>query len=31
MLEKILTLRGLPPPPWSARLSFGMDAISRMP
>jgi hypothetical protein len=30
-LEMILTLRGLPPPPWKARVSFGMDAVSRMP
>jgi hypothetical protein len=30
-LERILTLRGLPPPPWRARVSFGMDAVSRMP
>jgi hypothetical protein len=30
-LESMLTLRGLPPPPWNARLSLGMDAISRMP
>lgn len=30
-LEKIIHLRGLPPPPWKARLSFGMDAVSRMP
>jgi hypothetical protein len=30
-LEKILSLRGLPPPPWKARVSFGMDAVSRMP
>jgi hypothetical protein len=30
-LEKILTLKGLPPPPWKARVSFGMDAVSRMP
>jgi Tfp pilus assembly protein PilZ len=30
-LEELLTLRGLPPPPWSARVSFGMQAISRMP
>jgi len=31
LLEKILTLRGLPPPPWQARVSFGMEAVSRMP
>ncbi|MGA9525926.1 MAG: PilZ domain-containing protein [Myxococcaceae bacterium] len=30
-LEKIVQLKGLPPPPWRARLSFGMDAVSRMP
>lgn len=30
-LERILALRGLPPPPWKARVSFGMDAVSRMP
>ena len=30
-LEHILMLRGLPPPPWKARVSFGMDAVSRMP
>ena len=30
-LEKIVHLNGLPPPPWRARLSFGMDAVSRMP
>lgn len=30
-LEKILNLRGLPPAPWKARVSFGMDAVSRMP
>jgi hypothetical protein len=30
-LKKILTLRGLPPAPWKARVSFGMDAVSRMP
>lgn len=31
LLEKILTLRGLPPPPWQAHVSFGMEAVSRMP
>ena len=31
MLEKVLTLRGLPPAPWVARVSFGMEAVSRMP
>ncbi len=30
-LERIIQLNGLPPPPWRARLSFGMDAVSRMP
>ncbi|MBX5484766.1 MAG: PilZ domain-containing protein [Myxococcaceae bacterium] len=30
-LEKIIHLKALPPPPWRARLSFGMDAVSRMP
>jgi PilZ domain-containing protein len=30
-LEQVLRLRGLPPPPWRARLSFGMDAVARMP
>lgn len=30
-LEEILRLRGLPPPPWRAKVSFGMDAVSRMP
>jgi hypothetical protein len=30
-LEKILHLHGLPPPPWRARVSFGLDAVSRMP
>jgi Tfp pilus assembly protein PilZ len=30
-LQKILTFRGLPPPPWKAQISFGMDAVSRMP
>ena len=30
-LERILSLHGLPPPPWRARISFGMDAVSRMP
>ncbi|MGQ0508682.1 MAG: PilZ domain-containing protein [Myxococcaceae bacterium] len=30
-LEKLLQLKGLPPPPWKARVSFGMDAVSRMP
>lgn len=30
-LERIMTFRGLPPPPWKAKISFGMDAVSRMP
>lgn len=30
-LEKIIHLKSLPPPPWRARLSFGMDAVTRMP
>lgn len=30
-LEKILHLKGLPPPPWHARVSFGLEAVSRMP
>jgi hypothetical protein len=30
-LARILNLRGLPPPPWKARVAFGMDAVSRMP
>ena len=30
-LGEVLALRGLPAPPWKARLSFGMDAVSRMP
>ena len=30
-LERIVSLRGLPPPPWQARVSFGLDAVSRMP
>jgi hypothetical protein len=30
-LDTILQLKGLPPPPWKARLAFGMDAVSRMP
>ncbi len=31
LLEKLLVLSTLPPPPWKAEVSFGMDAISRMP
>ncbi|MBS1148648.1 MAG: type pilus assembly PilZ [Myxococcaceae bacterium] len=30
-LQQILTFRGLPPPPWKATISFGMNAVSRMP
>jgi hypothetical protein len=30
-LQRILTLRGLPPPPWKARVSFGLEAVERMP
>jgi hypothetical protein len=30
-LQRILELRGLPPPPWKARVSFGLDAVTRMP
>ncbi len=30
-LEHILHLKALPPPPWRARLSLGMDAVARMP
>jgi hypothetical protein len=30
-LERIVQLKGLPPPPWRARLSFGLDAVSRLP
>jgi hypothetical protein len=30
-LERILSLRGLPKPPWKAQVSFGLDAVSRMP
>ncbi|MHB8872661.1 MAG: PilZ domain-containing protein [Myxococcaceae bacterium] len=30
-LDRILVLQGLPPPPWKARVSFGMEAVSRMP
>lgn len=31
LLERILALRGLPPPPWKAVIAFGMDAVGRMP
>ena len=27
-LEKILVLKGLPPPPWKAQVSFGMNAVA---
>lgn len=30
-LERILKLRGLPSPPWRAQVSFGLDAVERMP
>jgi hypothetical protein len=30
-LQAVLALKGLPPPPWKARVSFGMEAVSRMP
>lgn len=30
-LEKLLSLATLPPAPWRARVSFGMDAVGRMP
>lgn len=30
-LERIIQLKSLPPPPWKARVSFGMDAVARMP
>jgi hypothetical protein len=30
-LERILALRGLPPAPWKARVSFGLTAVERMP
>lgn len=30
-LEHIISLRGLPPPPWKARISFGLEAVARMP
>ena len=30
-LEQLLALSALPPAPWRARVSFGMDAVSRMP
>jgi Tfp pilus assembly protein PilZ len=30
-LDALLALESLPPPPWRARLYFGMDAVMRMP
>ncbi|WP_239576393.1 PilZ domain-containing protein [Archangium primigenium] len=30
-LEKLLTLAAMPPPPWRARICFGIDAVMRMP
>ncbi len=30
-LDQLLELKALPPPPWKAQMSFGMDAVSRMP
>jgi len=30
-LEALLALESLPPAPWKARVSFGMDAVTRMP
>lgn len=30
-LDRIIQLKSLPPPPWKARVSFGMDAVARMP
>lgn len=30
-LESLLSLETLPPSPWKARVSFGRDAVSRMP
>ncbi len=30
-LDKLLHLHALPPPPWRAHITFGMDAVTRMP
>jgi Tfp pilus assembly protein PilZ len=30
-LDALLALASLPPAPWKARVSFGMDAVTRMP
>lgn len=30
-LDALLALESLPPPPWRARVYFGMDAVMRMP
>lgn len=30
-LEALMALESLPPAPWKARVSFGMDAVTRMP
>jgi Tfp pilus assembly protein PilZ len=30
-LEQLLALQALPPPPWRARVCFGMDAVMGMP
>ncbi|WP_338864342.1 PilZ domain-containing protein [Myxococcus stipitatus] len=30
-LDALLALESLPPAPWKARVSFGMDAVTRMP
>jgi hypothetical protein len=31
LLERLLALRSLPPPPWRAQVAFGMEAVGRMP